>query len=115
MNQLLFRSGPKSSRDLNRDFQRFHWVQRSCPLHVCIDGFAIDELHRVEIALVIGAQMKDGSNVLMSKRSRSASLPQKSLPSDITIQIGVIDDLQGDRTSKIRVESLVGDAHGAPA
>jgi hypothetical protein len=33
--------------------------ERPNPLHVGIDGFTVNELHRVEVALVIGSQVKD--------------------------------------------------------
>jgi hypothetical protein len=59
--------------------------------------------------------MKDRRHILVTKRGGSASLPQKSLPGDVAIEVSAIDNLQGDRTTKIGVESLIGDAHGTPA
>src|ERR1700686_1788365 len=111
MDQLLLCRCRQGTRNLQRDSQGFDWAQRAVSFHVPINGFTVDELHGVEITLVVRAEMKDGCDVLMPKCSRSPGLPQKSLPSHVAAEVRVIDNLKGYERTEVRVEGLVGDAH----
>ena len=59
MDQLLLCRCRQGTGNLQRDPQCFDWAQRAVSFHVPINGFTVDELHGVEITLVIRAEMKD--------------------------------------------------------
>src|SRR3981081_4526728 len=115
MHEVLLGCRGQSAGNLKCDKQSLSGIQRSFPLHVDVDGLAVDKLHGVKIALMIRTKMKDGSDILMAQSSRCARLSQKPLTSHLTREIGVIDNLQSYRTSQVRVVSLVGNAHRTPA
>src|SRR5580704_7453701 len=103
MDQMLPDRGRQSASNLQTDIQRFDRIEWTFfyILDIRGDGLPVDELHRIEIAIVVRAEMEDRCDVLVAESGRGSGFPQKSLPSDLAIQVGVIDNLQGNRASQV--------------
>src|SRR6266481_5789009 len=111
MHQSLFGCSRQRTSYLERDVQRLDRFQASFALHTSLDGLAVNELHDVEIVVLIGAEIEDRGNIRMPERRCGPGLPQKSLSRSVTLEVGGINYLQGDRAAQVGIESLVSNPH----
>src|SRR5258708_13616203 len=107
MHQTLSGCGPQCASYLEGDVQRLRRFQASFALHTSLDGLAVNELHDVEIVVLIGAEIEDRGNLRMPERRCGPGLPQKSLSRSVTLEVGEINYLLGGRAAQIAIESLV--------
>ena len=109
---MLFRRNERTG-DLLGDIESKDAVERSLPFHPGKDRLAVDEFHRVEIAVAMLAQVENGRHVSMPQPRRDSRLAQKTLGRVFAVQETGSDDFQRDVTVQIRIKGFVGHAHGA--
>src|SRR6201984_2360181 len=114
MHELLFGGDSQSAGNLQPDIQSFDRFKRTLPLDTRLKGLAVDELHDIEVLVLLWPQIKHGVDIRMAQSGRSARLPKKPLARCLAIEVGGIDHLQGYGKAKVRVVRLVRDAHGSP-
>src|SRR6266576_2419575 len=105
MNQLLFGGNGQSPGHLKGDVQSLGGFQRSLMLYTRLDGLAVYELHDVKILVLFRAQVEDRRDVRMAQCRGCARFAQKSLPRGVTLEVGRIDDFEGNRKAKVRIVS----------
>ena len=113
MHQPLLLGGSQRACHLRGNFQSHQDWNSAFTLDECFDGLPIDKLHRIEIVVTFLPEMKDRRHIRVPERRGRTSLTQESLPGRLAIQISRIDDLERDVTTQVRIESLVGNPHGA--
>ena len=101
--------------DLPHDVQGFPLGQQRAPGHQPLDGFPVDELHRVETVPRIAVEVMDPGDVGMREQSGRVRLAQEIAVDDLVLRFVCVDDLQGDQRAQLGVQRFVGDAHAAPA
>ena len=111
MHQSLFGCSRQRTSYLERDVQRLDRFQASFALHTSLDGLAVNELHDVEIVVLIGAEIEDRGNVRVPECRGRPGFAQESLSGGIVLEVGGIDHLQGDRAPQVGIEGLVGNPH----
>src|ERR1700751_1881244 len=114
MHELLFGGDSQSAGNLQPDIQSFERFKRTLPLDTRLKGLAVDELHDIEVLVILCTQIKHGGDIRMAQSGRSARLPKKPLARCPAIEVGGIDHLQGYGKTKVHVVRLVRDAHGSP-
>ena len=99
MHEPLLLSGGKRPADLKSDLQRHHGRHRALAFHEGLDGFTVDELHGVEIVVLLVAEVKDGRHIRVAEGSRRTGLAEEPLAGDVAVQVRAVDDLEGDKTA----------------
>ena len=74
-------------------------------------GCPVDELHRVEEALLILAEMVDGGDVAVAQAGSGARLADEAFAGGGVVEELRVDDLQRDGRAQVGVLGLVGHAH----
>ena len=90
-------------------------AERALALDERIERFAIDELHGVKPRVAFRAEVKDRGHMPVAQLRGGAGLAHETLPGDLAVEVGRVDDLERHRDPQAGVKRLVGDAHRAPA
>ena len=79
------------------------------------EGFAVDELHGVEPIFASDPEVKNAGDIVMAEFGGGASFADEALAGDFAVEVGGVDDLEGDDDLEAGIEGFVGDAHGTAA
>ena len=113
MHKLLPCRGGERFGNLPRDAQSGAKGHRTEPRHVRLGRLTVNELHCIEELLLVLCEVINRSNVAMSQPRGRASFPKEPVPVDLIGHEIRVDHFQSNRTLQIRIQSFVGDAHGA--
>ena len=114
MDEAALVGGGERAGDLQGEFQREARLQRAVALHERVEGFALDEFHRVEIRVVARLpEVIDGGDVRMPELRRRAGLAHEAPAGVFVLQVSCVNDFQRDRHAQVRVKRPVGRAHRA--
>ncbi len=111
MDQVLAVRGAERAGHLLGDDERLDQWQRPPLAHAVLDGFALDQLHRVEAVVPALAEMKHAGHMRMAQARCGAGLVLKTVARAGMVQGLAADDFQDHRRMQIRVDGFVGDAH----
>jgi len=78
-----------------------------------IQILAADVLHRVEVNVVLGTDLKHRNDVCMVKPTRRSRFPEKSLQVMVTSRRTSVQDLECDSSTHRAVFSFIDDSHAA--
>ena len=115
VDQFLFVSRHQGAGHLESDVEGHAQGQRSVTAEAGIDGFAIDELHGVEIGVVLVAEVEHGGDVGMAQPGGGAGFPEETLAYHLAVEEGGVDHFQHHVEAQVGVEGLVSDPHRSAA
>src|SRR5712691_3186674 len=116
MHQPMRLCGDERAGDLRGDFQREDRGKRALAADMCFDGFALDQLHRVETSAGFGfAKMKDSSHIGMPQLCGGARLATEALARLGISRVSGANDLQRDGRTEIKVLGTVSNTHRSAA
>src|SRR5215475_12968664 len=106
MNQAAFFGGTQCSSDLLCDTNCRARIEWPGATNAFLERFALDQFHRVKAlpCLLTNSELENGSDVLVSKSGRGASLAQETFSGFATFGANAeLNDLQRDLTLKRRI------------